>query len=186
MDSPLQQALADICSQLDERSVRFALIGGIAASLRGRLRTTEDIDLVVMTDVDGALNLAASLDAQKFVPLFPDFEKVVRTAHILALEHRPTSITLDLAIAASGFEQQVIQRADLVNIADIQVYVSTAEDLILMKMLAGRPQDEQDIAGIVAEQRGAIDWKYCESVACQLEEVMEMDLVKVLRRLQAQ
>lgn len=184
MDSLLQSALADICSQLHNRQVRFALIGGVAASLRGRIRATEDIDLVVMTDVNGALELALNLDGKVFQPLFPEFEKVIRTAYILALEHRPTSVTLDLAIAVSGFEQQVIRRSNLVNIIGTRVPVATAEDLILMKILAGRPQDNQDIAGMIAVQKESIDWDYCESVAIQLGEAVDIDLVKEIRQLQ--
>jgi len=151
----LQNALMDICEFLHRRQIDFALVGGIAASLRGRMRTTDDIDLVLMTDVNGALKLAREIDATPFQPLFPEFEKVVRTAYILALEHQPTRVTLDLAIGASGFEQQIVSRAQLVN-----------------------------IAGIIAVQRDAIDWTYCESVAGQLEQAMQMDLVKVVRRLQ--
>jgi len=47
-----------------------------------------------------------------------------------------------------------------------------------------RPQDNQDIAGVIAVHRDAIDWTYCESVAAQLEQVMEMDLVKIVSQLQ--
>ena len=53
-----------------------------------------------------------------------------------------------------------------------------------MKVLAGRPQDHQDISGIIAIQGSSIDWAYCESVAHHLAEVMEMDLVLMIQRLQ--
>ena len=53
-----------------------------------------------------------------------------------------------------------------------------------MKVLAGRPQDDQEIAGMIAIQGSSIDWAYCESVARQLAEVMEMDLVLMIQRLQ--
>ena len=49
MNSILQESLADVCGLLSQRHIRFALVGGIAASLRGRLRATEDVDLVLLT-----------------------------------------------------------------------------------------------------------------------------------------
>ncbi len=186
MDKLLQRALADISDLLQRRDMVFALVGGIAASLRGRLRATEDIGLILMTDVDGALQLASELDGTPFGPLFPEFEKVVRRAYILALEHRPTGVPIDLAIGSSGFEQQVVSRASQVEVADSSIRVATAEDLILMKLLADRPQDHQDISGIIAAQRTAIDWKYCESVAKQLEEVIERELVTQVSKLRQQ
>ena len=184
MNSLLQESLTDVCDLLSKSHIRFALVSGIVASLRGRLRATEDVDFVLLTDVEGALELANSLGATPFQPLFPEFEKVVRSAYILALEHQPTGVPIDLAIGASGFEQQIVNRAQLITIANTKVHVATAEDLILMKILAGRPQDDQDIAGMIAVQGSSIDWAYCESVAQQLAEVMEMDLVVKIQRLQ--
>jgi len=48
----LQESLTDVCGLLSQRHIRFALVGGIAASLRGRLRATEDVDFVLLTDVE--------------------------------------------------------------------------------------------------------------------------------------
>ncbi len=186
MDGLLQSALIDICELLQELGPPFALVGGVAASLRGRLRATEDIDLILLTDVDGALELVVRLEGTSFQPLFREYERVVRSAYILALEHLPSAITLDLAIGTSGFEQQIIRRAGIISIANVNVKVATAEDLILMKLLASRPQDEQDIVGILAVQGKSVDWGYCESVARELEEVVERDLVLAVRRLREQ
>ena len=116
MDGLLQAALVDICESLQEHGLPFALVGGVAASLRGRLRATEDIDLILLTDVEGALELVERLKGTAFQPLFPEYERVVRSAYILALEHLPSAITLDLAIGTSGFEQQIIRRAG--NVSD--------------------------------------------------------------------
>ena len=71
-------------------------------------------------------------------------------------------------------------------IANLNVQVATSEDLILMKLLANRPQDDQDIVGILAVQGGSIDWGYCESVARELEEVVERELVLAICRLREQ
>lgn len=46
MDSQLQTVLIDICELLQKHGPPFALVGGVAASLRGRLSATEDIDLI--------------------------------------------------------------------------------------------------------------------------------------------
>ena len=58
-----------------------------------------------------------------------------------------------------------------------------SEVLVLMKCLAGRPQDDQDITGIVAAQSATLDWEYCEDVARQLEEAVGMDLLAKIRAL---
>ena len=183
MKNELQSALIDIVNQFESKAIRYCLVGGIAASLRGRIRNTEDVDLVIAVDVDEAIRFLHALPKDQFRPFFPDVELVARTSYILALEHVATQITLDLAIGMSGFEQQVVDRSERVQIAEKSIQIATAEDLILMKCLAGRPQVDQDIAGIVRAQRETLDWDYCETIARQLGEAVDVDLVDKIKSL---
>lgn len=183
MKTTLQTVLLDTVDFLESQELPHALVGGLAASLRGRTRVTEDADFVVVCSVDRALELAESLDGQPFELLFPEFEQVIRRSFILPLRHRETGIVVDLAIGVSGLEQQVVSRATLVTIGDRQFPVATAEDLILMKMIAGRPQDDQDVRGIVSIAHDSLDWNYCLRVAEQLEQAVGIDMVEQIRRL---
>ena len=54
------------------------------------------------------------------------------------------------------------------NLAAIEIHVATPEDLLLMKLMAGRAHDEQDIAGIVSVAGQKLDWDYCQEIAEQL------------------
>ena len=72
---------------------------------------TADVDVVVGTDVEGALRLLEVLDDSSFTPLFDGVEEVVTQAFILPLRHRATHVKVDLAIGLSGFEQQLIRRS---------------------------------------------------------------------------
>lgn len=183
MKETLQVVLLDAVDLLESHGFAHALVGGLAASIRGRTRVTEDVDLVVDCSVDQALELAASLDRTPFAPLFPEFKQVVRRSFILPLIHRDTRITVDLAIGVSGLEQQVVSRATHVAMGDRHLTVATAEDLLVMKLLAGRPQDDQDVKGIVHAVGTSLDWDYCLRVAQQLEQAVGIDMVESIRRL---
>ena len=185
MERTLQQTLADTTNLLTSAGLQHALIGGLAASIRGRTRVTEDVDLVVHCDLDDAMTLLQSLDAFALEPLFPAAEEVVRRSYILPLRHQRTGVPIDLAIGVSGFEQQVVQRATAVTIESMQIHVATAEDLLLMKVLAGRPQDDQDIKGILQAQAAKLDWEYCGAVAQQLQEALGMDIAVRVQELKA-
>lgn len=50
------------------------------------------------------------------------------------------------------------------------------EDLLVMKALAGRPQDEQDIRGLIAANGDAIDWPGCLTLARRLGEAVDVDV----------
>ena len=126
--------------------------------------------------IDRALALVKRLGQSKFRPLFDGIEEVVERAFILPLRHRSTHVKLDLAIGLSGFERQAISRAQPVEVAGSSIFVATAEDLLIMKVLAGRPQDEQDVGGLVSAQGERLDWDYCLDVARELGESLGQDL----------
>jgi hypothetical protein len=178
VNEPLRTTLADAVTLLSSRGISYALIGGLAASLRGQPRVTADVDMVIAVDVAAALDLAATLGGSPFMPLFDDVTEVIQRAFILPLRHRATGVKVDLAIGLSGFERQVIARANVEALASQSVSVATAEDLVIMKVLAGRPQDDQDVEGMLIAQADKLDWGYCLQVAGELGVAIGQDLVQ--------
>jgi predicted nucleotidyltransferase len=176
MNETLQTTLLDTVSFLNDQAIRYALIGGLAASIRGEPRVTADVDLVIAADLDRALRLVAVLKDGKFEPLFAQVEEVVQQALILPLRHRTTRVKVDLAIGLSGFERQLIERAADVEIDGLRIPVATAEDLLIMKALAARPRDDQDAIGLIIAQGENLDWEYCLKTAKQLGDTIGHDL----------
>ena len=88
MEQGLWLTLVDAIAVLESRSIKFALIGGLAVSLRGQPRMTFDVDLVILADIEQALQLAHELSDTPFEPLFAGVEQVVSTSFILPLRHR--------------------------------------------------------------------------------------------------
>jgi hypothetical protein len=137
---------------------------------------TADVDVVIAADIDRALKLAAALPTSSFRPLFDDIEEIVTRAFLLPLRHRSTNVKVDIAIGLSGFEQQAVVRAEPFELGGCLVPVASTEDLLITKVLAGRPQDEQDIRGLVTVQGERLDWDYCLSTASDLGEALGQDL----------
>lgn len=182
---PLLQTLRDVTGFLQDQRLDFALIGGLATTVRGEPRSTMDVDLVVGCDVPRCLELIRRLEESKFRPLFAGVQEVVETAFILPLVHRQTSVKVDLALGLTGFEQNAIRRATQVDFEGCSVPVVSAEDLVLMKALAGRPRDTEDVGKILLRQGDALDWDYVLQTARALEEAIGQDLVsslEILRR----
>lgn len=177
MNEPLRTTLADAVSFLQKEGVPYALIGGLAVSLRGQPRVTVDIDIVIAADLDRALALAGTLEQTNFRPLFDDVTDILQKTFILPLRHRSTNVKVDLALGLSGFERQAVARAERLELAGSEVSVATAEDLVVMKVLAGRPQDEQELRGLVIAQGDRLDWDYCLKLAVDLGEALGHDLV---------
>ena len=183
MDDPVRRTLADLDTFLRKREVPFAVIGGIAVAVRGEPRFTEDIDVVVGVDRDAAIDLLGAVAHSPFEPLFPGVEDVVRDAFLLPLRHRTTRVKVDAAVGATGFERQVIRRAPAEQLGGLLIRVATAEDILLMKILAGRPRDADDARGIVLRRGEEMDWDYVLETGRQLQEALDQDIVSPLRAL---
>lgn len=183
VNEPLISTLIDAAAFLRSELVPFALIGGFASTLLGQPRLTADVDLVIEADVDRVLGLVSTLPQSMFEPLFDGVEEVVQRSFILPILHRRNRVKVDIAIGLTGFEHLAVRRARPILIAGQPIPVATPEDLLLMKVLAGRPQDEQDIEGLLVTQKRTLDWKYCERVARELGEALGADLLTRINQL---
>lgn len=126
------------------------IIGGIAASLMGHARATADIDASVLLDdrfLDRFLEFAV---AQGFRPRIQDAIGFAKRSAMLLLEHEQTRVGVDITIGRLPFEREAIARARQVVVHELTFPVATPEDLIVMKAVAHRPQDLEDIRAIIA------------------------------------
>ena len=182
MNNQFDGAIARVAKLLKSRNLTFALIGGLASSIRGQLRVTADIDIVIDCEVPEAIAMLEQLDDATFRPFVEDAETSIRQYYILPLKDVASETPIDLVIGASGFEKLVIQRA--FKPKGYPIPVATAEDLLLMKIMANRPQDQTDVQGIVSTCGDTIDWDYCIKMAAQLQEAFDFDLVEAIRTIQ--
>ena len=70
----------------------------------------------------------------------------------------PSGIPLDISLAALPFEERVVSRSTVYEFArDVAVTTCSAEDLVVLKSFADRPQDWIDVEGIIVRQGNALD-----------------------------
>jgi predicted nucleotidyltransferase len=141
---------------LAQRSVRHALVGGLAVSVRTEPRFTRDVDLAVAVASDAeAEALVASLVPPYRLLATVEHEALDRLAAV-RLGTGPASdegAVLDLLFASSGVEAEVVAGAEPLEVLPgITVPVASTGHLIALKLLArapSRPQDEVDLRALV-------------------------------------
>lgn len=148
------EALADIVMALRRRGRRFALVGGLAVSIRAEVRFTRDVDiaLVALTDAE-VETLIHGLRADGYVPLaIVEHETAKRIATVRLTSAR--GVVVDLLVASSGIEPEVVERSTSVEFERIgSVPVAAAEELLAMKirsMTEMRLQDRIDALNLLA------------------------------------
>lgn len=157
---------------LSARGVPYAIIGGIAVQRWGQPRLTRDVDLTVLLPAGG--------EEAALREIVATFRPRIEGAVAFALKHRvlpldvPGGSEADLSLGLPGYEEYVIARAVAYDLGGgREVRLCSAEDLIVHKALAGRPQDVLDIEGIVARQGAALDIGYVRQWLEELARVAE-------------
>ena len=128
------------------------IIGGVAASLLGKPRLTADIDVVILLSTDDLLPLLQVAKQEGLLPRIADAEDFARQRRVLLLRHQESGVNVDVSLGVLPFEQEAVERSLAYQIDDITIHVPTPEDLIILKAVAHRPRDLEDIRGIVAAQ----------------------------------
>lgn len=177
--------LCDLANFLDVEEIDYALMGGLAVAVRGEPRSTLDVDVVLACDVDRALVLLKSLGASRFKPYFDGVEEVIRTGLLLPLEHRETAIRIDLSIGMSGFDRDAIAQSTQSTMGGRSIPVVAAEYLVVMKQLASRPRDLEDIKSILLRQGVKFDWNLALRLARELGQAVDDDLYTPLENLRS-
>lgn len=158
-----------VLAALEEAGVRYLVVGGVAVVLHGHLRVTADLDLVVQLGEDNlrrALRALTELGYRPRAPVslesFADPEIRSRwieekNLQVFSLWNEdPGSFEVDLFVTEPFDFDQAHARAVRVPLESTRVTVVSREDLIRLKLQAGRPADRQDIEALeaLAEEAG--------------------------------
>ena len=149
--------------ELNDAGVRYVVVGGLAVVLHGHARMTVDVDLVVDLDEGQALRAIEVLvrsGLQPRVPVNPrDFaNRSVRESWIRdrgmqvfsMLDPSNPMRVVDLFVDHPVPFEDLWSRSQVFELRDTTVRVASIPDLIHLKRLAGRPQDQADVEQLEA------------------------------------
>ena len=151
---------SELVRLLSKASVDYVVVGGVAVVVQAHARFTDDLDICYATDRanlsrlgEVLLQLGATLRGIEVdVPFVPD-GPTLRGTQILCL-NTPFG-GLDLLARPQGAPryERLRARAEVVDIAGVQVPVASIDDMLAMKRAAGRPQDLIDIDALEIARR---------------------------------
>ena len=146
----LQAALADLVKWLDDTKIPSMIIGGVAASVLGQPRMTQDVDaLAILPEADWA-NAIATAAGYGILPRIESPLDFARRSRVLLMRHAESGIDIDVTFGRLSFEQNAIDNSEIHDIGGLRVRLPRVEDLLIMKAVARRPKDLQDIEGLLA------------------------------------
>jgi predicted nucleotidyltransferase len=153
-DATVERVVAEAAAALERGGVPYLLIGGVASSVLGRPRATDDIDVLV--DPRNADRALGALGAAGFETEATDPHWIYKAPK--------DGLTVDVMFNIKGdvhVDEEMLERARPTSFAGRDVQVAAPEDVIVIKALA---HDEpsfrhwHDALAIITAQE--LDWDY--------------------------
>jgi hypothetical protein len=179
-----QDLLARLARALDTARIPYMVIGGQAVLLHGEPRLTRDVDVTLGVDAGELKHVLATVTDAGFPAAIEDPERFVHDTNVLPLLDAPSAIRVDLIFSFSPYEAEAIARAVTVVFDRVPVRFAAVEDLLIHKMVAGRPRDIEDVAGIL-RRKPTLDLEYLLKWLVSFREVLNRDLVSEFKAIQA-
>ncbi|MGA3362218.1 MAG: DUF6036 family nucleotidyltransferase [Solirubrobacteraceae bacterium] len=152
--------LRELFRVLAEHDVDYLVLGGAAAQVHGRRRTTKDLDLTPAPDAENFVRLAAALRDLDAHPAglggdapAPSAEQLAIAPIVVALSTRHGEVHILNGVAGAAAYAEMRSRALSTDLDGVAVEIVGVDDLIAMKQASGRPSDLEDIAAITAVAR---------------------------------
>jgi len=163
----------------------MAVTGGLALSAWKYPRSTRDVDILLGIggrDPDELVRLltAAGFRARHSPPVRP-----LGDVQILQMEYEPpdafVSVHIDILLVDSEYHRTALSRIIPLRLANSteDTFVLSCEDLLLLKLNAGRMIDRSDAAAVLRANRDAVNVGYLQRWAAELD--VEAELREVWR-----
>lgn len=155
---------------------KLSVIWGVALVRWGQPRTTADVDVNLLTGFG---------QEEPFIDsLLSEFDSRVSQPKEFAMQSRvlllqaSNDIGIDVALGGLPFEENLAGRASEYDYGEgVRLLTASAEDMVVLKAFASRPQDWIDVEGIIIRQADTLDWQVIlEELTplCELKEAPEI------------
>jgi len=144
-----QTILKNIAKALLAGDISYMIIGGQAVLLYGEPRLTKDIDITLGIGIEGLPHIKRIAESINLKPLVEDSDAFAKETLVFPVADEKSGIRVDFIFSFSSYERQAIDRAKAVRIEDVPIMFASLEDLVIQKIISGRPRDLEDIKAIL-------------------------------------
>ncbi|NOZ67707.1 MAG: nucleotidyl transferase AbiEii/AbiGii toxin family protein [Deferribacteres bacterium] len=155
-----------------KEGIPYVLIGGIALQWWGEPRFTRDVDVTILVEPGEEEKVIRKI-LNKFSPRISDALEFAIKNRVCLVKSK-SGYEIDISLGIPGYEEEVIRRTVECELdRNRTVNICSAEDLIIHKAVAGRPQDLSDIEGIILRQGRKLDVEYIHLWLREFSDILE-------------
>lgn len=91
---------------------------------------------------------------------------------------------MDFILATSNYEREALQRVRRQTLGDMDIHFASLEDVIIHKIIAGRPRDWEDIIGMLLKNPG-VRSHFIEEILAEFDRGLAGDYRRQFQNLHA-
>ena len=161
----IEQIIRLVCGYLNDSGVPYVIVGGFAVMYHGRPRATADIDLLISIGGEDLSSFVDFLKNNGFFASEEDMREAFREKSHCTVEDKETMFRLDIKGIYTTEEQRTLDNRIFADLDGIRLYLASAEDTILSKLLWGRERDILDSLSIYVRRKDELDMEYLKKEA---------------------
>jgi len=171
-----EELIGRVARGLDRLGIPYMLIGGQAVLHYGEPRLTKDIDITLGVDIERLGDMLGMVSDLGLAVTRADIEAFAKLTRVLPCMDPTTGLRVDFIFSFMEYERQAIARAVKKTIGGAQVNVASLEDVVILKVAAGRPRDLEDVLSMLLKNPKRDDG-YIIGWLRQMGPALERDLV---------
>lgn len=161
-----------VCRVIQRLKIPGCCIGGVALQRWGEVRQTVDVDLTVLAPL-GTEGLVIDQLLTQFQPRISEARQFAMETRVLLLQS-DDYLGIDVSLGAFPYEVRVIERSSHWQVSPYgRIRTCSAEDLVVLKAFANRPQDWIDIERVIVRQGARLDRRLILTELTPLAELKE-------------
>jgi hypothetical protein len=168
------RVFVDLAKTFAGLDVRWYVFGAQAVIAAGAPRLTDDVDVTVEPPAGGTKAIVKAL-ARNGIRLRPvgDIDTFIAQTRVIPAVHVASAMPIDIVLAGPGLEMEMLDRARKRRLGRAQIPFVANEDLVALKILAGREKDLEDVRTLVRGSASEIDWKVARARVVELGEALD-------------
>jgi hypothetical protein len=151
-----------LVDELNTLATDYLLVGSLAASFYGLSRATTDADFVLEMGQCKLSEIVARMGPKYRLDPQPGFE-IFTGKRVDVIQVVGTPFKIDVfPLSDDAFDQERFQRRIRAHWHDRDIFLPTAEDVVIMKLRWHRALDLEDAKYVIRLQMNSLDWQYIE------------------------
>jgi len=151
IDRALWDSAIELQGFLEACQYQFCFIGGIAYQRWGEPRVTDDMDVTVITGFGNERPVIQAV-LRRYQARVSDASGFALQTRVLLIQDI-AGFGIDMSLGALPFEERVVKRSSLWGVQGLgHIRTCSAEDLVVLKAFASRPQDWIDVEKVIIRQ----------------------------------